>query len=164
MFDETNTSQEKKWHYRHTAEQALRHFRRRHSEGQYFDSCQEALTTVLGLIPEGAVVGCGDSVTLQQAGIVAALRDRQRNELLDPFERHEDGNLVMDDDERLRVMRRVLTSDIYLSGTNAITMDGRLVNIDGRGNRVAPMIFGPEKVIIVAGANKIVKNVEEAIR
>ena len=60
-------------------------------------------------------------------------------------------------------MRKVLSSDVFLSGTNAVTLDGKVVNIDGGGNRVAPMIFGPKKVIIVIGANKIVKNVDEAI-
>ena len=61
-------------------------------------------------------------------------------------------------------MRRIFFSDVYVIGTNAVTLDGKLVNTDGNGNRVAAMIFGPKKVIIVVGANKIVKDVDEALR
>ena len=79
------------------------------------------------------------------------------------------GNIILDhgapgleNDERVRIRRAQLTADAFLTGSNAVTMDGRLVNTDGSGNRVAAMIFGPGKVIVVAGVNKIVRDVEEA--
>jgi len=62
------------------------------------------------------------------------------------------------------LQRQAFLADIFLTGTNAITLDGKLVNVDGNGNRVAPAIFGPDKVIVVAGVNKIVRNVDEAIK
>ena len=61
-------------------------------------------------------------------------------------------------------MRKALLSDVFVIGTNAVTMDGKLINIDGNGNRVSAMIFGPDKVIIVVGANKIVNNLEDGLR
>jgi hypothetical protein len=66
-------------------------------------------------------------------------------------------------ERRRQLQREALLSDVFLTSTNAITLDGRLVNIDGTGNRVAAMVFGPKKVIVVAGKNKIVKNVEEGL-
>ena len=71
--------------------------------------------------------------------------------------------MVVDGEDRKELMRQVFLSDVYVIGTNAVTLDGKLVNIDGNGNRVAAMIYGPKKVIVVVGANKIVKNVDEAI-
>ena len=64
--------------------------------------------------------------------------------------------------ERLRIRRAQLTCDVFMTGSNAVTMDGKLVNVDGTGNRVAAMIFGPEKVIVVAGINKIVRDLDAA--
>jgi len=72
--------------------------------------------------------------------------------------------MVADDEERLNLMRRVFSSDVYVIGTNAVTLDRKLVNTDGYGNRVAAMIFGPKKVIVVVGTNKIVKGVDEALK
>ena len=66
-------------------------------------------------------------------------------------------------EERRRMQREAFLSDIFLTGTNAVTLDGKLVNIDGLGNRVAAMIFGPQKVIVVAGVNKIVKDENQAL-
>lgn len=66
-------------------------------------------------------------------------------------------------EERRDVARKALLADVFLSGSNAVTMDGKIVNVDASGNRVAGMIFGPRKAIIVVGVNKIVKNVEEAL-
>jgi acyl-CoA hydrolase len=83
--------------------------------------------------------------------------------LINPFTRDKQGNFVVDQPERVRLMRRICSSDIFLIGTNAITLDGKLVNTDGFGNRVSAMVFGPEKVIIVVGANKIVKDLDEAM-
>ena len=64
----------------------------------------------------------------------------------------------------MQLKRRALTSDIFVTGTNAVTLDGRIVNVDGHGNRVAAMLFGPSKVIIVVGTNKIVHDLDEALK
>ncbi|MFC1534860.1 lactate utilization protein, partial [Thermodesulfobacteriota bacterium] len=107
--------------------------------------------------------GTADSTTLLQIGVLSALRKRGRNDIINPFMRDKKGNLLVDGVERQELMRRTLLSDVFLISTNAVTLDGKLVNIDGHGNRVAAMIFGPKKVIIIAGANKIVKDTEAAI-
>jgi L-lactate utilization protein LutB len=125
---------------------------------------KEALSLVMEMIPEGASVGTADSATLLQVGVFSALKKRNRNEIFNPFIRGEDGELVVKGEARYEIMRKVFLSDVYVIGTNAVTLDGKLVNIDAYGNRVAAMIFGPQKVIIVVGANKIVKDVEEAVK
>jgi L-lactate utilization protein LutB len=119
-------------------------------------SKDEALKKLLEIIPVDAKVGVGGSVTIREIGLVKALEER--------------GNPVADHwrpglskEELRRVRRSHLTSDVFLSSSNAVTMDGKLLNADGTGNRVAAMIFGPSKVIIVAGINKIVKNAEEGL-
>jgi len=110
---------------------------------------------VLSLIPSDANVGIGGSVTLREINLIDALAAR--------------GNTVFQHwqqpEERVStVMRKQLTSDIFLASSNAVTEDGKLVNIDKAGNRVAAMIFGPKKVVLVVGMNKIVKDVEEGIQ
>jgi len=118
---------------------------------------------VLELIPKGATVGWGDSVTLHQIGVITELQKSQDYKIFDPFQRSEDGSLAVEGEERLSLMRKAMAADVFLSSMNAITIDGRMVSTDATGNRVAPVIFGPRKVIIVVGANKIVKNLKEAM-
>lgn len=122
----------------------------------YAANKEEALKTLLEIIPLKATVGIGGSVTIREIGIVDALTKR--------------GNTVanhwqsgLSGEQRNEIRRKQLTSDVFISSSNAVTMNGELVNIDGSGNRVASMIFGPRKVIVVAGANKIVKDVDEGI-
>ena len=95
-------------------------------------------------------------LTLRQIGVVDALKQGPYH-FLDPWE---PGITV---EENLRRKRRALTSDVFVTGTNALTLDGQLVNVDGHGNRVAAMLFGPKKVIIVVGINKIVPDLDAAL-
>ena len=154
---------EKHIFYENLANIVIKNFGKRHLSAQYFQSREEAIPNILDLIPKGDIVGAGESVTLNQIEIFRALRERGKNEVIYPFMRNEEGNLTVDWEKANEMMRRVLLADVFISGTNAITMDGKIVNIDGYGNRVAPMIFGPRKVIIVVGVNKIVKDTNEAI-
>lgn len=127
---------------------------------------EAALQIALGMTDLDATLGLGDSLTLEQIGLLDILRRKNLDRLYDPFNRSLYGKGFSEKNisERLMVMRKALTSDIFFTGVNAITMDGKLISVDGLGNRVAGMIFGPKKVIIVAGANKIVRNVEEGLR
>lgn len=123
-------------------------------KAQVVPSKKEALEKVLGMISKNEVVGIGGSVTLRQIGLVEALKER--------------GNVVhahweTQPQKRPEVRKKEITSDVFVSSTNALTMDGKLVNIDGVGNRVTAMIYGPKKVIVVTGLNKIVDNLEAAI-
>jgi len=164
MKEDFNTQQEEGTFYEGRAKRAVENLKRRGANAYYAASKEEALSMVMDMIPEGATIGTADSVTLLQVGVISALRKRGGNEIINPFVRDDDGHFVVDEEERDELKRKVFFSDVYVIGTNAVTLDGKLVNIDGNGNRVAAMIYGPKKVIIVVGANKIVKDVEDAIR
>jgi hypothetical protein len=164
MMDDTDLSQEKRWFHEEQAKTTVGNFQRKNMNAQYVSSKQEALAACLEMIPAGAKVGRGDSITIDQIGIVEALKKRGQNSIFDPMERDRQGFFsIRQIEERRRVAREVFSVDIFLVGANAITLDGELVNTDGWGNRVSAMIFGPGKVIVVAGTNKIVKDVNEAL-
>lgn len=106
------------------------------------------------------LIGIGDSATVRQIGIIEELEKKGFN-ILNPFSRRlaaNDVKITAHDD----ISRKIFACDVLLTGTNAITSDGKLINVDAVGNRVASMIFGPRKVYIVAGRNKIVKDIDEA--
>jgi L-lactate utilization protein LutB len=147
----------KKKYYEKVARQVIKSLERKRMRGYYYDTCEDALSGIMKMIPEGCVVGMGGPLTLYQIGLVDALK-KGNYHLLDVWE---DG---IEPGESWERRRKALTADVFISGSNALTLNGELVNIDGIGNRVSGMIFGPPKVIIVVGANKIVSNVEEGIR
>jgi hypothetical protein len=163
-MDKIGINPEKHRLYEEQAKIAVKNFRKKNMNARYVSGKQEALAACLEMIPAGAKVGRGDSVTIDQIGIIEALRKRGKNSILDPLERDERGAFCITRiEERRRVAREVYSADIFLVGSNAVTLDGQLVNTDGWGNRVSAMIFGPGKVIVVAGMNKIVKDVNEAL-
>ncbi len=163
MISETDLKVETETFYQLRAKRVMNSLNKRGIQAQYLVNRREALERVLQMIPEGATVGRGDSVTLEEVGVIPALLARGKNEVFNPFCWDSGGHLLVTGSERFELQRKALMSDFFLTGTNAITLDGKLVNIDAVGNRVAAMIFGPKKVIVVAGANKIVKDVDEAI-
>jgi hypothetical protein len=121
----------------------------------FFETAQAALEKLLEVIPPEATVGLAGSWTLIQLGLVEKLEARGNT----VYCHHKPG---LSPEEVLEIRRKQLTCDVFLTSTNAITEDGRLVNTDATGNRVAAMVFGPKKVIILAGTNKIVKNLDDA--
>ncbi len=123
----------------------------------YVENRKQAFEKVMSMIPEGSMVGFGDSVTLRQIGVVEAL-EKGNYKFLNPWQ---DGITV---EENIKLKKRALTADIFVTGTNALTLDGKIVNMDALGNRVAAMLFGPDKVIIVVGINKIVRNLKQALK
>jgi hypothetical protein len=163
MIDETDLSQEKRWYYENRCRTAISSFQRKGLKAQYVPDKESAKKAVLELVPLDALVFRGDSVTLDQIGIVPALAARGRNEVVDPLERKADGSFAIPEAEHKKVARGAFSADVFLVGSNAVTLDGKLVNTDGRGNRVAPMIYGPDRVIVVAGANKLVNDLAEAL-
>jgi len=116
---------------------------------------QEALQCILDRVPPGSIVGAGDSLTLKEIGIFDEL-ERRNFTVYWPFDEK------VAKEERRNIARKALLADVFLSGSNAITMDGKIVNVDATGNRVAGMIFGPKKAIIIVGINKIVENLDKA--
>jgi hypothetical protein len=163
MVDETDLSQERKWFYEVRARAVMNNLLKRNMNGQYVASRREALSAVMEMIPPGATIARGDSISVEQVGVLEELLKRDQNKLIDPIRKDENGSFVYNSDERYRLEREAFFADIFITGTNAITLDGKLVSTDGIGNRVSPMIFGPKRVIVVAGANKIVKDVDEAL-
>lgn len=130
-------------------------------DARFAEDINAAKRIVMGLIPNHATVGVADSSTARQIGILEEL-DKKRIRILNPFSKELTTDSTM---EAVRddMLRQVFLCDILITGSNALTRDGKLVNVDAVGNRVASMIFGPKRVFILLGKNKIVKNVDEGL-
>ena len=115
----------------------------------------EALERVQALIPQGALVASGGSMTLAECGIMDLLRSGNY-EYLD--------RAAVEKDEIPALFRRSFSADFYLMSSNAVTEQGELYNVDGNGNRVAALVYGPDSVIVVAGANKLVPDIPAAVQ
>lgn len=118
---------------------------------------EEALEKVRELIPAGSTVGIGGSMTLFEVGAIDFIRNGDYK-LLD---RYKEGLTPADIKE---IYRKNFFADVFLTSSNAVTENGELYNVDGTGNRVAAMLYGPDKVIVIVGINKIVKDVEQAVK
>ena len=162
-MDERDITQEMKWYYEVRAQAVIKNLLKREMNAQYAPSRQEALNAVMEMIPPGATVARGDSVSVDQVGVQEELVKQNRNRVINPLTRDEKGFFTYGTEDRYRLEREVFSADVFITGTNAVTLDGRLVSIDGHGNRVSAMVFGPRSVIFVVGANKIVKDVDEAL-
>ena len=162
MLSDTTIGSELSQYYEVRSAAVIKNLQRRNMDGTFVPTRQEALQLVMRLIPPKAVVGRGDSVTLNQIGVIPELLKRNKNNIINPVQTDAEGH-HLPREERRKLQREALLSDIFLTSTNTITLDGRLVSIDGAGNRVAAMIFGPKKVIVITGANKIVTDVDEAL-
>lgn len=114
---------------------------------------EEAADIVRSLLKKGAVIASGGSVTLNQCGITDIIKS--------PDYIYLDRNSVAPD-KTAEIFRKSFSADVYLCSSNAITENGELYNVDGNSNRVAAIAYGPKSVIIIAGYNKIVRNIEEA--
>ena len=145
-------------------EKILSSLRSRHIKGIFAEDYEEANQKILALIPLNATVGIGDSTSMRQLGVLEPLRERG-TKILNPFELKGEEISVEDfRQRRARVLKDATFSDVFLTGTNALTQDGKLVNVDATGNRVAGMFWGHPLSIIVVGRNKIVKNLDEALQ
>ena len=126
-------------------------------ESLFVPDAESALKAISDIIPDGATVGIGGSMTLSQIGFFEKIKSRNVN-LINPLAKS------VTPEERGDLTRRIFSCDYFLCSTNAITEEGELYNVDATGNRVAAMFFGPKKTIVVCGVNKITKNMEEARR
>lgn len=161
MAGDTDTSRERSWLSEFRAQKAINNLRKNRINAWYVPNRTEALSTIMSMIPDDVKVVRGDSITLDQVGVIPALLKKGKNQVVDPFEMDANGRLLHKPEDAMDMYQKAFTADVYLAGCNAVTLDGKLVNTDGAGNRVAPMIFGPKKVILVAGVNKIVGDAEE---
>ena len=127
----------------------------RHFDAYYCADKAAALEKALELIPEGATVGWGGAMSAQQIGLTDAMVNGPYNAL--------DRSKCTTPEEIKDIYRKAMFADVFLTGANALTMDGEMVNIDGTGNRVAAIVYGPEKVLVIAGMNKVVDSLDAAI-
>ena len=118
----------------------------------------EAKELVMSLIKEGNTVTNGGSVTMKEIGVMDAVKERKDITYLD---RNAEGLTA---DEVKEIYKKAFFADVYLMSTNALTLNGELYNVDGNSNRVAALLYGPESVIVVCGINKIVENLDEAVK
>jgi len=145
-----------KWNEQ-VAKKIIEQLDKRGMEGSYAGNTAQAREEVISMIPHGSkVYRCG-SMTAVHMDLWQGIAKVPGVEIIDPFQ----PGLSFDDS--LEPRRKGLTADVMISSTNAITLDGKLVNLDGLGNRVAAMIFGPKKVILVVGMNKVVPDVDTAM-
>lgn len=143
------------WYIEKQVERTIKNLNRRNMEGYYINSIDQLFQRLKTLIPKGSIVGVGDSMTLFETGVIDFLRSGNFN-FLDKYQDK------LTKDKKREIYIKNFSADTFICSTNAITEDGELYNIDGNGSRVAPMIYGPKQVILIAGINKIVKNIEEA--
>ncbi|HQH43204.1 MAG TPA: lactate utilization protein [Syntrophorhabdaceae bacterium] len=146
----------KKWHSEKIIFRTIKALESNFFKAEFFSNRDSLLTQILKDIKPGEKIGFGGSVTIRELGIVERLKEKDAIALdhwKEGLEPHEIAEIRM----------AQLTSDLFLTSANAITENGEIINIDGIGNRVNAMTFGPKKVIIVAGINKIVPDIEAAI-
>lgn len=144
----------KKWGLEKLAKHMVDVLNQKSYEAYYAENAEQAKQMILDMIPKGSSVAMGGSVTLMDMGFI----DIFRNGDYKFFDRYQPMSYA----ECYQVYRKSMLADYLVTGINAITEDGQLVATDSSGNRTGGIIFGPENVIIVAGANKIVKNLDEA--
>lgn len=123
---------------------------------QYVSHKEEAAEAVACLLKEGDTIAVGGSVTLEETGILDLVQSGRYHFI----DRYEAG---LSDSERKDRLTEAFRSDVFLCSANAITMNGEIYQVDGLSNRIAPLVFGPDSVIIVAGINKIVADLEAAV-
>ncbi|MBQ8621066.1 MAG: lactate utilization protein [Oscillospiraceae bacterium] len=145
-----------KKYYEKRAQVLLKNLRSRHFEAYYCADREEALAKALELIPKGASVGWGGALSAQQIGLMDALNAGDYNAI--------DRDKAATPAEREQAMKKCLLADVFVTGANALSLDGQMVNIDGNGNRVAPIVYGPDSVVVIAGMNKVVDSLEDAVR
>jgi L-lactate utilization protein LutB len=143
------------WFQEKQIERTIKALKKNNFEALFVWDSKAAFEEVMKRIPDGATVGIGGSVTLTQLGLQEALEKRGIH-LIWPFQQ------AKNEEERLRLIQKSFSADVFLSSTNAITEDGKLFNVDASGNRVGAMLIGPKKTIILAGVNKIVRDLQAA--
>lgn len=138
------------------ANKLIKNLERRHYEAYFCNTREEAVEKVTELIPDGASLAWGGSMTIRDMGLTARLKSGNYK----VYDRDD----VTTQEDKVRMYRKAFECDYYISSVNAISEDGVIVNIDGNGNRVAAITWGPERVILVVGINKVCQDVDAAIK
>lgn len=138
-------------------EKVMENLRQNRMKPYYAENSEKAREIVRELVKNDELITSGGSMTLKECGIIDMLINESGSAYLDRSAGGDNREAIEE------IMRKAFVSDTFLSSTNALTEDGELYNVDGNGNRVAALIYGPKQVIVVAGVNKIVKNLAEAV-
>lgn len=146
----------KELYYEKRGKLLVKNLQSRHFEAYYCRNRQEALEKALEIIPKGASVGWGGAKSAAEIGLLKAVKQDTYRAI--------DRENAQTPAERKQAERDCLCADVFLTGANAISLDGQMVNIDGMGNRVAAIIYGPETVLVIAGMNKVEDSLEAAMR
>jgi hypothetical protein len=139
------------------ARKIIKNLEKRRMAGSYSAGADQALNEVVEMIPPGATVFRCGSMTAVGIGLWEAISALPEVNLIDPYLPE------LSREEGIELRRKGLMADVMIASSNAITLDGKLVNLDGMGNRVAAMAFGPKKVILVVGMNKVAPDLESAV-
>lgn len=145
-----------RWHNETLGKQVVKALEKNDFHAIYFDTKEQAENFIIYHVKQDDKVGFGGSMTIKSMNLEKKIVKIGATVL-------DHGVKGLSKEEKLEVMRQELTSDLFLCSSNAVTLSGELINVDGTGNRVAALSFGPKKVIVVVGINKIVSNVEEGI-
>lgn len=146
----------KQKYYEKRGQILVKNLQSRHFEAYYCADKEKALQKALELIPEHSTVGWGGAQSCQEIGLMEALHAGNYRPI--------DRALAKSAEERERMIRDMFLADVFLTGANGVSLDGQMVNIDGSGNRVAAIVYGPGSVIVVMGMNKVEDTLEDAIR
>lgn len=146
----------KEAYYEKRARIMIKNLQSRHFEAYYCATKEDAVKKALELIPEGASIGWGGTLTCTQLGLMDALHAGNY--------RCMDRDMCETSEEREKLQREMFFADWFITGANGLSLDGQMVNIDGTGNRVAPIVYGPQNVLVVAGMNKVEDSLQDAVR
>ncbi len=145
------------WYNEQSIKRTIDNLEKNNMKGYFIEHKDQLLELLNQLVSNNSTIGVGDSVTLAQLGVLDYFRSRNVH-LLDKYKPN------ISTKEKQEIYIKNFSSDTFVSSTNALTENGELFNIDGNGSRVAPMIYGPKQVIIITGTNKIVRDIDEAIK
>ena len=134
----------------------IKNFVRRGMDAYYCEDCKSAVELAMKLMKNGGTVGMGGTETVKEMGLLDAVKAAKNLEFIDR-------DVAKTPKEKKEIFFKTMQANYFLMSSNAITIDGELVNIDGNGNRVACLIHGPEQVIVLAGMNKVVDDVDSGI-
>ena len=145
-----------KWVNEKKIEKTINNLKKNNINGYYVKDNDELINLIKDIAKEGEVVSVGGSMSLFESKVIELLRSG-RYEFLDRYKK----DLTQEDIKE--IYRKSFFADAYFASANAITEDGKIFNVDGNGNRVAAILYGPDKVVLIVGVNKIVKNIEQAV-
>lgn len=143
------------WHAKTLGEAAVAALGRNGFDAYFAPSPEDAVVKAASFFKSGSTVGFGGSMTVKALG----LQERAQAWGCEILDHNAPG---LSQEQRLGILRRQLTCDLFISGSNAVTLDGEIVNVDGTGNRVAALSFGPAKTVVIVGVNKLVRDLDEA--